>query len=963
MNEQSVKLKFINEVTNANKLKDYEKRLTNIRKLMSNMPNSIQINNELENAAESASKVDKNMKSAFDTVKFGVFVASLKKVANVMTSLITKSSSYLENINLYQVAFNGAYKEADKFVDKITEMYGLDESWAVRTVGIFRQLANAMGLATQQADQLSYLMTQMSIDISSLYNVDIDRASQVLQSALAGQTRPIRSVTGADITMNTLQQTLNELGIEKAVNQLSFAEKRLVIIISLTRQLQKATNDFGRTIESPANQMRILNEQWERLTRAVGNVFLPIVAKILPYLNAILMTLTEIINAIAKLFGYKEEDYDYFTGIADSVLDLEEGLDGASESAKKLKQGLRGFDKLNVITTPSASSSGAGAGSGINADIAKAYDEAYTKYMNSLKNVKMEATRIRDKIMEWLGFTKEIDALTGEVSFKYQGFGTTLKNLLKWWTKLNGIAKVFVALGIVTAFKSLFNILKKIGTTLVSTLIPTTATLIKYFGELYKNTGMLGASITATIKDNQELVTGLNGVKLALEGIIMLISGLTLISSAIKSMKEDGIGWINVIELVGGAVLVFIGTINILIPLLTALGVTFTATWAAATMGISLVITAITALVAYFVTATSTVDEYKESMDKMEESARGYLDTGLATINRVQELVDELNVLVDANGNVKKSDEDRVNYILTKVNDAYETEYQLIDGKITANGNEIKSNDELIKSIDQVMRKKKEEAILNAYQDVYAEALRQNNKLITEAKQLQEGKTTLTKKEKKQLEELQKAVAENATTILKYEALEKAHMEGNVDEASRIMKYFYDDSETTYDEAFGKLNAATETTMSNIEKTCSLTSDEINKNFNNVTWKASLTLDTTKATENFNAFGRGVANSGLGLSFYSVPYTHYANGGLPPVGQVFIANEKGPELVDQIGGQTFVANQKQIGEYMDKRYGSYSQPINLTMPVEIGGQNIGTIVLNNLQDMAKANGKPIVIGG
>ena len=176
-----------------------------------------------------------------------------------------------------------------------------NESGLTNTVGIFRQLANAMNLSTQTGTKLATLLSQMTVDISSLYNIDISRASSVLQSSLAGQTKPIRGATGADITESTLQTTLNALDIDRYVGDLSYAEKRLLIIISLTQQLSESTNDFARTIESPANQMRILNEQWERLSRSVGNMFLPILSQILPYLNAILMVMTEIINIIASL--------------------------------------------------------------------------------------------------------------------------------------------------------------------------------------------------------------------------------------------------------------------------------------------------------------------------------------------------------------------------------------------------------------------------------------------------------------------------------------------------------------------------------------------------------------------------------------------------------------------------------------------------------------------------------------
>ena len=270
------------------------------------------------------------------------------------------------------------------------------------------------------------------------------------------QTKPIRSATGGDITQPTLQMTLDNLGIEKAVTNLSFAEKRLLIIISLTEQLNQATNDFGKTIESPANQTRILSQQWERFTRALGNLFLPIVAKILPYLNAILMVLTEIINLVAGLLGFKIEDFDYgVSGLSDSFLEMEESMNGASESAKKLKSGLRGFDKLNVISTPSAGGSGSGAGAGgIDPEIMEAFNKAYKKYNDMLEDVRMKANDIRDSMLEWLGFT--------------DGTYTNLKRIggilaiITGYKIIKTISKVVKLLGGTGLFKALTKLLKPI---------------------------------------------------------------------------------------------------------------------------------------------------------------------------------------------------------------------------------------------------------------------------------------------------------------------------------------------------------------------------------------------------------------------------------------------------------------------------------------------------------------------
>lgn len=944
-------------------LKDYADQLSRIQAFSKGLDKGAlkQIDSStssLNDSSTSLGKVEKLSKTAFSVVGITAFLRSAKSLVTTLGQLTDKSSAYTENLNLYQVAFEGATNEADAFISKLTEMYGLDESWLTRTVGTFKQLSNAMGLSVEQGSNLSTLMTQMAIDISSLYNTDVDRASTVLQSALAGQTRPIRSLTGADITQNTLQNTLDTMGIEKAVSELSFAEKRLLIIVSLTQQLNQVTNDFGKTIESPANQTRILSEQWQRLTRAVGNVFLPIIAKVLPYLNAILMVLTEIINMVASLLGFDIEEFDYgISGASDAFLDMEESINSAGESAKKLKSGLRGFDKLNVITTPTKGGSGGGAGGGIDPSIMKAFNSAFDEYNAKLKEVKMRATEIRDNIMEWLGFTKVINPLTGEISWKYKGIKTTLKNIWESWKDLNGVAKVFVGLGLYALISKLVkgakNLLSVLGN---SGLLKTITPLAKDFLTLYKNTGMFTKSIQESIKQNKNLVTGLNGVKTAISGVLIALGGIAILTDSIKSIKNDGAGVVNVLGVIAGAITTVIGVSTALIPILTALGVTFTTTWATATLGLSVLITAVVALVSSLASAEEKTNEYKKAMDDLTESADASYEAGLATIKNTQKLTKELENLVDVTGRVKEGEEDRVEYILEKVNEAYGTEYKLIDGKITKNGEEIKSNDELIKSIDEVMKKKRSEAFLNAYQDVYNEALKQQNQILKEAEKLSGTKGELSKKQRKELENLKKQYDTNSETIKKYEELEMAYYTENIEEMDKSNKKFYDDSETSYKKAF-----------SGLEKTTKETKTKINSTFGNQTFSAKLTLDTNQATRNFNTFGNGIKNSGLGLNFtpikYAPNYPGYAKGGLPPVGQLFVANEQGPELVGHIGGQSFVANQNQMMDLLDRKIGNAGGMNNATFIIQVGSKEVARTVLTDLQDMAKSNGKPITITG
>ena len=107
----------------------------------------------------------------------------------------------------------------------------------------------------------------------------------------------------------------------------------------------------------------------------------------------------------------------------------------------------------------------------------------------------------------------------------------------------------------------------------------------------------------------------------------------------------------------------------------------------------------------------------------------------------------------------------------------------------------------------------------------------------------------------------------------------------------------------------------------------------------------------------------GISFSGMAPAFYNLMNAFYAQGGLPPVGQIFIANERGPELVGQIGGQSFVANQNQMMDLLDKKIGNTQsnkpQVFNIYLDAD---HKIGSYTLDQLQDMAKTNGQAITIG-
>ena len=410
--------------------------------------------------ADSTTKSLKNINDKLTLPNLQTLIYGIKQITSSLQSSVQASVDYIENVNLTQTAFGRSADEGIRFANTIAEIYGFDESNVIKQVGTFRQFGEALGFADEKANMLGKNLTLFASDISSLYNISFEQASEKLSSALTGQTKAIRSL-GADITMASLQQQLYNMGINESITDMNRAEKVLLIYLSLTKQLANAQGDLAKTIESPSNQIKIMREQIARLSRAFGNMLLPILSKILPVINGVLMALVEIFNFIAILLGYDPVDFDYgislndsFDDAAGSILDTNDALDGTNkklDETKKKLTGLRGFDKLNVINTPAESSntggsggSGGGvggvAGGGINSKLL----DALKDYDAHLDRINKKATRIRNAILEWLGFTRDAN---GEWKFTEWTFGSILT----------------VALGILAAIRLAWKIAKLFG--------------------------------------------------------------------------------------------------------------------------------------------------------------------------------------------------------------------------------------------------------------------------------------------------------------------------------------------------------------------------------------------------------------------------------------------------------------------------------------------------------------------
>lgn len=468
-------------------------------------------------------------KKAFDTGRLLWYFNILRGVWNKFKNIEGSAMDFNETIEKFNVSMGTSAEKAQLFQDKMANAIGTSRAEMMNYQSNFKNIMAGLGaMSTETAEKISESLTKMTLDYSSLFNTSQAGAANKIQAALTGAIMPIRRESGYDVSKNAVSQKVSELGVEKTYTQLTETEKRLVRIMLLMDQMKNtgAFNDLARTIESPANQIKVLKNQLQELGIWLGNVFMGTIGAILPYINGFIMALKEIIKLFAIFVGYTPigtEIAQPLEEAAESVDDINTGFGGASKKAKELKKQLQGFDVLNVIQTPPQSGGGGGGGSPMGVD--PAILGALKDYDSLMEKVRMKAADIRDKILEWLGFFSEDGGLTWQLR---EG-ETNLRKILDVAKALGG---VFLGYKLSKPILNLFNTLSG--------------------GEL-------------------------GNIQLRAAGIGLTVGGLTLFAGGIQHVIEDGklTPW-SLLEILSGGAFIAAGitlTAGKTIPLKMMLGV------------------------------------------------------------------------------------------------------------------------------------------------------------------------------------------------------------------------------------------------------------------------------------------------------------------------------------------------------------------------------------------------------
>ena len=323
-------------------------------------------------------------------------LVSLKAIAEYLGNAVAKFNDFYEATDLFHNAMGNLSGEADTLISKMQGLLGVDPTKAMTYRATIQSLGTSFGLTSDKAYVLSKNLTQLAYDEGSYWNKDVAETFTAMSSAISGEIEPIRRL-GIDLTQARLQQELLALGFNKQVSSLSQADKAVLRYIAIMKQTANVQGNLAQTIQSPANQIKILKAQLDMLAKSVGSLLYPALKSILPPLIAAVQLIREFVEWVAKLMGVKVVFTD-FTKSADSVGGIGDAMDDTADSTKKAAKALKdytmGFDELNIIDpTQGSSGSGGGASAGnilgdvdlSGYDMFKQYNEEFARQIDAIK--------------------------------------------------------------------------------------------------------------------------------------------------------------------------------------------------------------------------------------------------------------------------------------------------------------------------------------------------------------------------------------------------------------------------------------------------------------------------------------------------------------------------------------------------------------------------------------------------
>ena len=353
-------------------------------------------NQSISGLQKSSNKSSSGVMSAFKKLKTGIVALGIGKV---IADTMAIGIDAIETDSKFNAVLGNMAGGVNEWVGNVSNALGVNKVNMQSNIATIYSMTNAMGVSSDNALTMSKSVSLLAEDLASFHNIDSGEAFNKLRAGLTGETEPLKAL-GVLVDENTIKQYAYSEGIAQTGAELTNEQKVLARYVAILKQTGDAQGDLARTLDNPANQIRILKNQVQQLGLAFSNFLMPILKAVLPYVNAFVKIITNAVNSLAKLLGFtgNTDGNGLAGGMADvsaSASDTSDGLDDANKSAKKLKGTLAGFDEMNVLQDNSSDSAGTSSsvgavGGGAGFDL--------SMYDAGLDGISSKADKIAEKI-------------------------------------------------------------------------------------------------------------------------------------------------------------------------------------------------------------------------------------------------------------------------------------------------------------------------------------------------------------------------------------------------------------------------------------------------------------------------------------------------------------------------------------------------------------------------------------
>lgn len=223
--------------------------------------------------------------------RFGAIAKSADQAANRMAvaaaagvaaagKMVKLAMDAVESENLFTESLKQNADQVRAWSEGLRKELGLNAYEVRKNTGMIYSMLNSMGASEEASLDMSKGISQLAYDMASFYNLKPEETFAKLRSGISGEIEPLRQL-GISVDVATAKSYMMRNAIKGNWEELDQASKVAIRYRMILEQTTDAQGDLARTIDSPTNKLRVMQETAKQTAIDLGMALLPAFEKLL----------------------------------------------------------------------------------------------------------------------------------------------------------------------------------------------------------------------------------------------------------------------------------------------------------------------------------------------------------------------------------------------------------------------------------------------------------------------------------------------------------------------------------------------------------------------------------------------------------------------------------------------------------------------------------------------------------